>query len=187
MTISPCPTRLRLMLRYEPQSGKLFWRKRPAWMFPDDRAHTTCQSLASMWNKKFCGKEAFTYLGVHGYLRGSIKPKTFTAHRVAWAIFHGTWPSENIDHINGNRADNRMSNLRDVPNLENCRNQAMSRRNKSGINGVFFAAGFGKWIAQIRDGKRTLHLGSFNGVGEAAAARKEAERQLGYHENHGSR
>jgi hypothetical protein len=99
----------------------------------------------------------------------------------------GEMPKGQVDHINGDRADNRWENLRDVPKLLNALNQKRHSTNKSGVTGVRFAAHTNKWMAYIGHDNRMHHLGVFDTLEEAAEARWEAEEQLGFHESHGRR
>lgn len=174
---------LRLLLRYEPETGRLFWRERPVSMFADG-GHSAAH-CAAKWNAKFAGKEALAALNKRGYLVGSIFNGDVTAHRAIWAIVHGEWPQRQVDHINGNRTDNRISNLRLVTNAENSRNAARSRNNSSGVTGVHWFKKSGKWQASIMVNKRSLHIGLFTDFEDAVAARKAAEAKHGFHKNHG--
>lgn len=91
-----------------------------------------------------------------------------------------------VDHINGNTLDNSPGNLRIVEKAVNCRNARMNRLNTSGKMGVYFAKRFGKWVAVIGDGKGgKKQLGYFKDFDSAVSAREKAEKELGYHENHG--
>lgn len=119
-----------------------------------------------------------------GYMRTWLGPTKYKMHRVAWAIYHGEWPDQ-IDHINGDRADNRIDNLRNVSKRENSLNHRLRPDNKSGCPGVNWHAS-GKWIAQIRDAGKYVYLGSFANLEDAVSARKEAEARFGYHKNHGT-
>jgi HNH endonuclease len=87
-----------------------------------------------------------------GYLRIRIDAVSYKAHRLAWLYHHGKWPEGEIDHINGNRADNRIENLRDVTHTENQRNQKMDRGEPSlNGNGTVYRASRGNgWIAAHR-------------------------------------
>lgn len=177
----PSPKLLRKILRYDSETGKLFWRARTIDMFQHAKVP---EQVFKSWKTRFQGKEAFTAIR-DGYRIGIINQKRLSAHRVAWAIYHGEWPSDEIDHINGNRSDNRIENLRAVSRAENTRNRKLRSDNKSGVHGVYFIASIGKWAARINVNKKERHLGTFETKVEAIKARKEAEESAGYHTNHG--
>jgi len=127
------PDLLRQLLRYEPDTGVLFWRPRPPEMFSDDNC--PADLAARRWNSKCSGKVAGSLNVVLGYRQLSIFGVRLYCHRVIWAMVYEVWP-DNIDHINGNRADNRIVNMRDVTRLENRHNSAKGMKNKSGVIGV---------------------------------------------------
>lgn len=182
-TSLPSPEMLRKLLRCEPETGKLFWRERSVDLFTDGKQSANHNCAA--WNAKFAGKEAFTSVGSHGYYQGAIFNSPHLIHRVIWAMVNGEWPSDQVDHINGDKLDNRPENLRDVTSQENLRNQKMYCNNTSGHTGVRWYKGRRKWRATIHvSGKRT-HLGYFTSKDDAIAARKAAEIEHGYHPNHG--
>lgn len=170
---------LRELIDYDPDTGKMFWRRRDRKWFNDNHEFPR-------WNTRYAGKECFNYVNA-GYMRSKIFGKDYAAHRVAWALHHGAWPSGMIDHIDGDRQNNRAANLRVVSPLENSRNVALSSKNKSGYYGVVLNPRSRKWVASIRNAGRQIHLGSFADKDAAVAARKAAERELGYHPNHGRR
>lgn len=166
---------LRKLLRYEPETGKLFWLHRT----------NDIDCRFRQFNSQFAGKEALYGMSAsHGYRAGSIFAKQYLAHRVIWALIHDEWPSF-IDHINGDRTDNRLKNLRTVTKSENAKNMAISKRNKSGTIGIYWAGHARKWRAEIMSGGKRRHLGYFTDIASASAARKMAERELDFHENHG--
>lgn len=107
------------------------------------------------------------------------------AHVVVFALHRGRWPVETIDHINGDRCDNRPVNLRDVPHIQNMRNQPLSRASTTGVTGVSFDRPRQKYEAHITIRGKTIHLGRFSEMGAAVRARKRAEVKHGFHENHG--
>lgn len=157
--------RARELLSYDPETGILRWRVRrgPA------RAGTVtgCDD----------GK---------GYLVVGVGGRIYRAHRLAWLIRTGRWPHE-IDHINGVRDDNRWCNLREVVRQENGRNQRFRCTNTSGHIGVYWNKQCAKWQAYITVSGQANYLGVFDEIDEAVAARKAAEREHGFHENHGSK
>lgn len=181
----PSPEEMRQLIRYNPETGLLFWRRRPAHLFPKECAPASQEQVADLWNRKWSGKEALGGISARGYKYGSIKPHTLTAHRVAWVIFYGEWPSGQVDHINGNRIDNSIANLRVVNNSTNSKNQRLRLTNKSGVTGVYWNRQCQKWCAQITISGKTKSLGLFDGIEDAARARSEAELLAGFHPNHG--
>jgi hypothetical protein len=130
------------------------------------------------------GKKVFTNVHHSGYLKGYALGKTMTAHRVAMALQLGYWPQGEIDHINGNKRDNRACNLRVVTKSENQRNSKRRSDNKSGHAGVCKKGK--RWIAYInKNGKRT-YLGGFSNVDDAVNARKAAQEKFGgFSDRHG--
>jgi len=116
-----------------------------------------------------------------GHMTISVDKKRLMAHRVAWAITHGDWPKTDIDHINGDPADNRMLNLRMVTRGHNLQNQKKAHHDsKSGLLGVEVRVGKRKtyWIAKIF-AEGVLHrLGAFSSAEEASAAYVKAKRRL---------
>lgn len=163
----------------DPRSGTLHWRERPRSAFRTD-------SICRAWNTRWSGKPAITTDNGDGYLSGALNGKRVYAHRIIYEIATGKQP-EIIDHINGNRSDNRICNLRSVSRAENQRNLSVHGRNTSGIPGVSYSRRDHRWRAYINVGGRQASLGMFDTAEEAAAARKEAERRIGFHENHGGR
>ncbi len=117
-----------------------------------------------------------------GYVQFQYQGQTYKAHRVIWLCIHGCWPGE-LDHINGNRADNRIENLREVTRQENLRNQKVRINSSTGVMGV--TRDGKKWRARIRVNGKFIHLGYFDAMEGAVAARKAADIKYGFHENHG--
>jgi hypothetical protein len=171
------PEILRQLLRYEEETGKLFWLPRGQEWFADGRQ-------CAAWNTRWANKQAFTNVKGNGYLSGNILGMSFYAHRVGWAIATGEWPRHEVDHLNGQRSDNRLENLRDASPKENQRNQKRSSRNTSGDVGVYWHKRAQKWAVQIFPGK-AVWLGLFPDKASAVKARKDAETSLGFHPNHG--
>jgi HNH endonuclease len=171
---------LLVLLRYEPDTGRLFWLKRPSSLFSDGghgRAHNR-----DKWNYRWAGKEAFTAVKSDGYRHGAIHGVNYTSHRVIWKMVTGQDPDE-IDHIDGDRTNNRWSNLRSVPRKINRRNAARHRDNQSGATGVRETK-YGWQVFITVDGKMTC-LGTFADFNEAVKVRKNAESTRGFHPNHG--
>lgn len=120
-----------------------------------------------------------------GHLRGRIDGKGYLQHRVIWLWMTGHWPESQIDHINGNGADNRWSNLRSVTDAENKRNLPHRADNTSGVIGVYFHNAAQKWCAELKINGKKHYLGLFSIHADAVQARKQAERTYGFHPNHG--
>ena len=150
---------LRERVSYNPETGSFLWRE--------------------------SGRDAFSTVLPTGNRQGCVSYKKIYAHRAAWAIHHGEWPNGQIDHINGDRADNRIANLRVVTKSRNMRNAKRRSDNTSGFPGVIWAPQLGKWRAVVQANGKPKHLGVFERKSDAIAARKAAEKEHGYHENHG--
>lgn len=147
-------------LAYDPSTGEIRWRERCGG--PRD----------SSWNTKHAGKLAGT-LGSDGYLRLRFNKGGFAAHRIAWLIHFGSWPKEEIDHINGVKSDNRLCNLREADHSLNMSNRCYSASGAKGVSQVGE-----RWRAVIVIGHRKKkNLGYFDTLDEAAAAYRAAECQ----------
>ncbi|WP_366871561.1 HNH endonuclease signature motif containing protein [uncultured Ruegeria sp.] len=169
---------LKRCLRYDAAVGRIFWLGRDAQQF-------SCERLSNSWNARFKGKYADVSIRRDGYRRLGFKGQRLLAHRVAWALHTGRWPALYIDHINGDKADNRAVNLREVEHVENARNQKKRHDNSSGRTGVYWFPREGKWKAQITASGKRHCLGTFQDKESAVLAREQAERSLGFHSNHG--
>ena len=165
----PSPELLRQLLRYDPETGKLFWLPRPAEMFPDKRA-------AKAWNTKWAEKPAFTAPHNRGYLHGGILKQRYLAHRVIWAMQTGEWPKDEIDHANNTPSDNRWSNLRAATRSENTQNTSSRKGSTSKYLGVCRKKKSSKWMAIISSGGARIVLGLFDCEIEAARAYDAAAR-----------
>lgn len=159
----PPPALLRQLLRYEGQTGDLFWR-------PRDVVHFGRIGPCKTWNSRYANKPAFTAMDRHGYKHGQIKGRLYRAHRVIWAMVTGEWPDTFVDHINGVREDNTWANLRLATSSENNRNRKPSKSGTSKFLGVSFCSRNRKWRAQIMVDGRSFDLGCFGTENEAADA-----------------
>ena len=124
----------------------------------------------------------------YGYLQMNFDGWPYLVHRLIFMYVYGDFPKQDVDHINGDRVDNRLVNLRLVSRQDNLRNQGVRNDNTSGHVGVSFDKRSNKFHAYIGigSGERTS-LGHFLTLGEAVNARKTAEVEIGYHSNHGGR
>lgn len=158
------------MLRYEPDTGRLYWlerRKGRRFDLPVGNPDTNCRS----------GKT---------YLRVKVNYQTYLAHRLIWVLVHGRWPNGDIDHEDGDGTNNVLTNLREVAHVDNQKNMRRSCVNVTGCTGVTWVKSDGKWAARIYKGKSIVGLGYYDKYEDAVAARKLGEVEHGFHRNHGS-
>ena len=114
-----------------------------------------------------------------GYVRTTIKYRAYANHRLAWLIYYGEWPKDQVDHIDGDRSNNRISNLRQASSSIN--NQNLRRaypNNKLGVLGVYYETSRNKYVARICVKGRQATIGRFNSLEEASNAYLAAKRAL---------
>jgi hypothetical protein len=141
---------LKALLDYDETTGIFTWRISP-------RYRINIGDTAGCVNNK-------------GYIHIQISGVKYLAHRLAWLYTFGGLPDPALDHINGDKQDNRICNLRLATNAENCRNRGANRNNKTGFKGVCKVKGLNKWVAQCTDGSNRTYLGCYNSPQEAHAA-----------------
>lgn len=145
---------LRRVLSYDPDTGELRW-------------------LAKVSKRNIVGKPA-GYTGNYVFIR--LYGILYRAHRLAWAIYYGQWPEEDIDHIDRNKLNNRIKNLRLVSDSENLFNTNVRPDNTSGHKGVSWSERDQVWRAYISNGSgKQVHLGVYKSKDEAIFARKREE------------
>jgi hypothetical protein len=152
-------------LSYNPHTGLIHWNP--------------SELKGAAWNGKFAGKEAFTSIS-DGYRQSNIRGKKYYGHRMAWFLHFGEWPESGmqIDHINGDRADNRIKNLRLATISQNGANRK-SGRGASKYLGVSKHHS-GKWVAEIQKDGKQKYIGLFEREIDAATAyRIEARKTHG--------
>lgn len=175
------PTQARALeyFNYNAETGDLTYRERPKSEFCPPRYVDHIKRVG----------EIAGCPNVQGYIKVHIDGTYHSAHRVIWLMVFGEWvkyPKYEIDHINGDRADNRIANLRKVTKSQNQRNAGQRINNSSGVHGVNWkpkynsTPGDGRWVARIWNGPRHVYLGAFKSLHEAKIARKAAERVLGF-------
>ena len=152
--------KLRCVLVYDEDRGCLFW-------------HGLSGARADR-----NGMEAGS-LRPDGYLQFAFKRRPHLAHRVAWAMHHGHWPADFIDHIDGNRSDNRITNLRVVTAGQNSQNAGDKPRKVGPAKGVHPLRD--RFCAYISKGGKKFHLGTYASIADAVQARKIAEILLHSH------
>lgn len=164
MFIKPTPPQAFLAecFDYEPTTGALTWKARP-------RHHFLTESKWKRHLSLDVGREAGT-LNTHGYrvvrLTYGGSAGLFPVHRVIWTLLNGTDASV-VDHINGDRSDNRQANLRELSQSENVRKKAPV---KGGLRGAHYDKARGKWLSQIRIDGSQRFLGRFDTEQEAHEA-----------------
>lgn len=148
---------VRELFDYDPRTGVLLWRKR--------RSRRVKAGDVAGWRDS------------NGYIVLEIEGHAHKAHRIAWLITHGRWPRGDIDHANGIRDDNRISNLRQAARAENNQNQRRARSDsKTGLLGV--SSHYGKWKARIGVNGRDYHLGTFKTPEDAHKAYLDAKARI---------
>lgn len=170
----PTVDRLKRLISYCPVSGEMTWKIRPETEFKSNRYPAS--RIANLWNKQWVGKRCGCDNG-SGYIVTRIDGISIKAHRIAFAIHHSRWPVDMIDHINGIKSDNRISNLREVTRSQNLQNQRV-RKGTSNFKGVTWDKGMKSWLVQIRLDKVNRRVGFFANEVDAARAYDEAAANL---------
>lgn len=151
------------------ERGALIWKERPRSHFRDNLSHIAT-------NTRRAGRPAGSKQRA-GYLSVSFSPNRMQVHRIVWAMHTGVWPAAEIDHVNGDKADNRICNLREATRSQNVANQGAYSSNKVGLKGVS-PHGL-RYRAQIKTQGAVLYLGMFDTPELAHDAYCAAARQ--YH------
>lgn len=154
---------------YDANTGFLYWRVLPKCHKPDGRAGS---------------KEK------DGYTRVKFRQKHIPVHRIIWDMCNPgdlLAPGFEVDHINHDRSDNRIVNLRKVTKGVNNKNLSLGKANTSGVIGVCYVKSRNRWVSAIYLGGKRKHIGYYKNFEDAVAARKAAEVKYGFHENHGKK
>jgi hypothetical protein len=151
---------LNSILSYDEATGELRWKK-----VPQERVV-----------RSKVGEIAGAIM-VNGYRLLCVNYQRYLAHRIIWKMMTGEDAPFSIDHIDGDRLNNRMSNLRAATQSQNGMNCKMRKNNTSGVKGVYW--GWNRWKAQISIARKCIPLGGFDDINEAAAAVEQARRK--YH------
>ena len=165
MSVPPLTTdRVRQVLDYAPLTGIFTWK---------------------IAHKRIGRGQIAGSLDLHGYQKIGLDGKIYSAHRLAWLYIHGIFPPQHLDHINGDRADNRLVNLRLCDRFLNQQNRSLSGSGATGYLGVSFNKNAQKFAAEIRYQGFRKHLGIFHTAFEAHEAYMAAKKIL--HQSQGRR
>jgi len=149
---------LKKLLHYEPTTGVFTWRVRR-------------QRIAA-------GTIAGTIMN-RGYCRIHVNNKLYLSHRLAWLYVYGKLPKE-LDHINREKTDNRIENLREISHQKNTKNQSLRSDNKSGFTGINWHKCVNKWQVRLRTNGTNIQGGCFSSLKEAVLVRNRLEKQHGF-------
>lgn len=159
------------LLKYDPVTGELTWRVKR-------NGVKSIGCRAGYIRQKPCGYRK-RELRIDG--------KNYVESRVIWLLVTGTFPDEEIDHKNRDATDNRWDNLQSLSHHENNKNKTRQRRNKTGVTGVYWRKKQQIFVSTIRVDGKSIYLGKFGSLNEAAVARRTAEVFYGVHTNHDPR
>lgn len=135
--------------------------------------------------KKLIGKPTGNQ-SCNGYISVSIDSKRYLAHALAWYMYYGYYPDFHIDHYDGDKSNNAISNLRPSSPSENQKNRGKNKNNSSGSNGVY-AQPNGRWRARVRVNGKMVNIGTYINYQDACKARQDYDRLNGFSINHGVR
>ena len=152
---------LKEIIEYNPETGVFKWTKKKKWT-----------------NKRTVG-----HIDKDGYHSIMIDGRNWRAHRLAWLYIYGELPDQ-IDHVNHNKADNRIVNLRSVTNQQNQMNRRYTG-NSAGFMGVCYDKSRKQYKPHIKVDQELINLGRYDTLEEAIDARIAAEVEYGFHINHG--
>ena len=158
--------RLREVLNYDPDSGLFTWKS------PTGRR----AKVGSVAGTVIDGRKNHPTRRPWRYRQIGVDGTNYKAHRLAWLYVHNKWPSDEIDHIDGDGSNNRIANLREATRAENSRNAPKRRNNTSGYKGVWL--NHGRWSANIWTSGRKISLGTYDTPEQAHAAYAEAAKKL---------
>ena len=153
---------LRELLWYDAQTGVFRWRKEMR------------RGIIKPWS-------VAGGVDNYGYIKIKIKQIDYRAHRLVWMYVYGQMPTNEIDHINGIRNDNRLCNLRPVTVKQNKENVALRKDSSTGCLGVHFCKKTKKYVAKISHNKKPIYVGRFDNIDDAATAVRQKRREIYSH------
>lgn len=134
--------------------------------------------------RRHIGERAGCLCKSYGYTIIGYEGSYYKEHRLIWLYVYGEYPDK-IDHINHDRNDNRLDNLRSVSYLTNSRNRKAHSSGENPYTGVVWNKRSKRWVVSIKPTGKRIHLGYFTDLSEAIATRLTANEHYGFHENHG--
>lgn len=154
---------LKTRLQYNPETGEFIWLA--GWV--DKRGRSYNHKIGER-----AGANSGRYHGIQ------INGISYGSHRLAWFYMTGHWPTQLIDHIDGNGFNNKWSNLREATAQQNVMNTKTPRNNKAGVKGVRLCPKYNKWIVTIMKDNKRIYVGNYPTLEEAKNARKQAGKIL---------
>lgn len=121
----------------------------------------------------------------NGYVYICIDSGRYFAHRLAFLYVSGSFPSDQVDHIDHDRSNNAWANIRRATRSDNSKNRARIKTNTSGLTGVTWDARSERWMVQLHINGKNKFLGYYRCKADAGIKAKQAYLEYGYHENHG--
>jgi len=166
--IKPLPSleRLNELLSYDEHTGVLTWKMQPA------------TSRSNICHNNKCGGKVAGTIGSKGYIMIGIGKVYYLAQRIIWKMKTGSDPTDQVDHEDTDRGNNRWGNLREAANGPNIQNSKIRKDNKSGIKGVHWDMRHKKWRAVITANGKSTRLGRFPTIQEAASVIAQARLEM---------
>lgn len=152
--------RLNYLLEILPESGNVLWKNPPG-----------------LRGSFLVGKPAGCFRHKLKYVHICLDRKIYKRHRLIWFFVHKRWPINDIDHINGNKQDDRLCNLREATRSQNMFNSKLKRNNSSGRKGIVWDKRRLKWRVRMVVKQNEIYVGRFDSFNEALAARVIAEQK----------
>lgn len=168
---------------YDPLTGEVTWRlDRP-------REHFKTQGAYQRYLNLQAGRPIRASTNFYGYFVVGLNNAVLAVHRIAFVVMTGSFPTQHVDHIDGNPLNNIWTNLREVSQAVNTRNQKLNKRNRSGYAGVYHIKRDNRWASQVKVDGVITRLGAFDTPEEAYQCRQaflNTRPDLGYTERHGT-
>lgn len=160
---------LKAILDYSPITGAFTWKV--------EKTGRARKGSIAGYSRKHKDHPRYRFIGING--------TQYREHRLAWLYVYGAFPKHQIDHEDGDVTNNIITNLREVSNQTNSKNQSKPKNNTSGYIGVSWSKRDGRWVSYIYINCIRKHLGNFINKNDAVRVRLTAEFKYGFHSNHG--